>query len=206
MLSVDCHNGGWIIESEEKNVTDLFDITIGVIGAGWAGSHYISLLRNFYAEILLYDPYVTKEKAARMGACKVELEELLRRSDLVSIHAPSIPETDNMINAGTLKLMKKDAVLINTARGSIINEADLYEHMAKGNLKYACLDVFKPEPPAPDHPLRSLPNVIITPHIAGLSDNGRRRIGLHVANEIENFLNGKPMETEVTQEMLNKMA
>ncbi len=206
MLSEDCHNGGWIREPEKKNVTDLFDVTIGVIGSGWAGGHYIRLLSNFDVEVLLYDPYVSAEKASSMGACKVELQELLSRSDLVSIHAPSIPETNNMFNADTLKLMKENAVLVNTARGSIIDEDALYKHMAAGNLKYACLDVFKAEPPAADHPLRSLPNVIITPHIAGLSDNGRRRIGMHVANEIENFLSGKAMETEVTIEMLKRMA
>ena len=111
-----------------------------------------------------------------------------------------------MFNAETFKLMKKNAVLINTARGSIVDEKALYEHMAAGNLKYACLDVFDPEPLALDNPLRTLPNVILTPHLAGLKRNGQRRIGMHAAEEIERYINGEKMECEVTKDMLATMA
>ena len=111
-----------------------------------------------------------------------------------------------MINADTLKMMKKDAILINTARGAIIDEAALYEHMAAGNLKDACLDVYDPEPPAADNPLRSLKNVIMTSHIAGLVDNGLLRIGEHCADEITRFVQNEPLHCEVKQEMLAKMA
>lgn len=111
-----------------------------------------------------------------------------------------------MLNAHTLPLMKRDAVLINTARGSIIDEDALYQHMKAGNLKYACLDVTDPEPPAKDHPLRSLPNVILTPHLAGLVNNGKRRIGMHVLQEIQRFLAGEPMECEVTSDILDRLA
>jgi phosphoglycerate dehydrogenase-like enzyme len=179
---------------------------VGVIGAGWAGKHYIRLMNNFDVDILMYDPFISKEKAKEFGAEKAELEEVLKRSDILSIHAPSIPETYHMINKDTLKLMKKDAVLINTARGSIIDEKALYEHMVAGGLKYTCLDVTDPEPPAPDHPLRSLPNVIFTPHLAGLANNGGQKIGLHAAREVEKFLKGEKMDCEVTKEMLATMA
>ena len=135
-----------------------------------------------------------------------DLETVLRKSDIISIHAPSIPETNDMFNKDTLALMKKDAILINTARGSIINEADLYAHMKAGNLKYACIDVFNPEPPAVDNPLRTLPNVIMTPHLAGLAANGKLRIGMHAAEEIEKFLAGEKMDCEATRAMLATMA
>ena len=172
-----------------------------------AGSHYMELLQMFDVEILLNDPFISAEDAQkRFNAKKVELDELLRTADVVSIHAPSIPETYHMFNRDTLALMKKDAVLINTARGSIIDEEALYEHMKAGNLKYACLDVFDPEPPRADHPLRTLPNCIMTPHLAGLTHNGLLRIGSHCVSEIERYLNGQPLTTEVIQQQLSTMA
>jgi len=203
-LNTNIHNGGWA--EGRDNCRELYEMTIGVISCGWVGRHYIKLLQNFDVDVLLYDPYVSEEKCAEMGCRKADLETLLAASDIVSVHAPSIPATNHMLNAETLKLMKKDAILINTARGSIIDEKALYEHMLAGNLKYACLDVFDPEPPAVDNPLRTLPNVIITPHLAGLAMNGRRRIGMHAAEEIEKFLNGEKMDCEVTKDMLATMA
>lgn len=198
------HNGGW--NANRSNCKELYEITVGVISGGFVGRHFIKLMRNFGVEILLYDPFITEEQAAALGAKKADLKELLNQADIVSIHAPSIPATDNMFNAETLKWMKKDAVLINTARGSIIDEKALYEHMAAGNLKYACLDVFNPEPPAVDNPLRTLKNVIMTPHLAGLATNGQLRIGAHAVEEIHRFLNNERLECEVTEKMLATMA
>ena len=203
-LNDDIHNGGY--NENLKNVRELYELKFGVISAGFVGRHLIKLLGAFGVEVLLYDPYVIEEKAAELGARKAELEELLRESDIVSLHAPSIPATNHMINKDTLALMKKDAILINTSRGSVLDEAALYEHMAAGNLKYACLDVYDPEPLAEDNPLRSLKNVILTPHIAGLATNGRLRIGIHAAEEIGRFLKGEPMLCEVREEMLATMA
>ncbi|MBQ3231140.1 MAG: hydroxyacid dehydrogenase [Clostridia bacterium] len=198
------HNGGWA--EGKENIRELYDLTIGVIGAGWAGRHYIELMQAFDVDILLYDPFVSEEKAEAMGAKKASLEEVLKASDIISIHAPQIPETYHMFNAETLALMKKDAVLINTARGTIIDEKALYEHMKAGNLKYACLDVTDPEPPAEDNPLRTLKNCIMTPHLAGLANNGLKKIGQHVCEEIESFLADSSLSTEVTEEMLARMA
>lgn len=203
-VNEDIHNGGW--NDHRSSVKELYEITVGVISAGFVGRHFIKLMNNFGVEILVYDPYITEEKAAALGAKKAELKDLLNKSDIVSIHAPNIPATNNMFNAETLTWMKKDAVLINTARGAIIDEKALYEHMAAGNLKYACLDVFNPEPPAVDNPLRTLKNVILTPHLAGLATNGLLRIGAHAVEEIQRFLNGERLECEVTKDMLATMA
>ena len=203
-LNDNLHAGGWA--EGKENIKELYDLTIGVVGGGWAGRHYIELMKAFDVDILLYDPFVSEEKAAEMGVKKADFELLLKESDIVSIHAPSIPETYHMFNANTLALMKKDAVLINTARGSLIDEQALYEHMAAGNLKYACLDVFDPEPPAPDHKLRSLKNCIMTPHLAGQANNGLKKIGQHVCEEIERVLAGERPISEVTKEMLATMA
>ena len=196
------HNGGY----ERVGVKELYEITVGVISAGFVGRHYIKLLRNFGVNILLYDPFVSEERAADMGCTKATLEELLKNSDVVSIHAPSIPETNHMFNKDTLALMKKDAILINTSRGSVIDELALYEHMKAGNLKYACLDVYDPEPILPENPLRTLPNVIMTPHLAGLVTNGRLRIGAHTVEQIKKYLADEPLDCEVKEEMLKTMA
>lgn len=196
--------GGWA--EGKENIRELFDLTIGVVGFGWAGRHYAELMRNFLVDVVVYDPFISAEAIEAVGAKKVGFEELLGMSDIVSVHAPSIPETYHMFNERTLAMMKKDAVLINTARGTLIDEAALAAHMNNGNLKYACIDVTDPEPPAVDNPLRTIPNVIMTPHLAGLTQNGLRRIGHHVANEIELFLKGEKMIAEVTREMLSRMA
>ncbi|MBO4277346.1 MAG: hydroxyacid dehydrogenase [Clostridia bacterium] len=203
-LNDNLHAGGWA--EGKENIRELYDLTIGVVGGGWAGRHYIELLKAFDVEILLYDPFISAARARQMGAEKAELADLLKRSDIVSIHAPQIPETHHMFNAQTLALMKKDAVLINTARGTIIDEAALYDHMKAGNLKYACLDVYDPEPPAADNPLRTLKNCIMTPHLAGLANNGLKKIGQHVCEEAESFLSSGALSTEVTEDMLARMA
>lgn len=205
------HAGGWTKEAplkEYDGIREMFEIKIGVVGGGMAGSHYMKLLSMFDVEILLYDPFISAEQARdRFCAQKVSLEELLSQAEVISIHAPSIPETYHMFNADTLKLMRRDATLINTARGSIIDEEALYAHMKAGNLKYACLDVFDPyEPLLPENPLRTLPNCILSPHLAGLTHNGLLRIGAHCADEIERFAAGKPLTTEIRREQLTKSA
>ncbi|HNX13568.1 MAG TPA: hydroxyacid dehydrogenase [Oscillospiraceae bacterium] len=203
-LNSGIHGGGW--DEGRENVRELYTLTVGVLGSGWAGGHYIKLLQNFNVRVLCYDPYLSAEKAASLGCERATLEEVLKNSDVVSIHAPAIEATNHMINADTLKLMKKDAVLINTARGTIIDEKALYEHLLAGNLRYACLDVFDPEPPEADNPLRKLPNCILTPHLAGLVTNGLQRIGMHVTEEIGRFCRNEKMECEVLKKNLETMA
>lgn len=195
------HAGCWG-EGMEQTVVDLVDITIGVIGAGMTGKLLIDLLKMYEVDIVVYDPYVTEETCARMGVKKVGLEELLKVSDIVSLHASAIPETRHMINAETLKLMKKDAGFINTSRGMLVDEKALYEHMAAGNLRFACLDVTDPEPPAFDNPLRTLRNVIFLPHIAGVVNNGLARIGRHVIKELELYEAGQPAIHEITEDIM----
>lgn len=203
-LQRDTREGNW--GEHIGQVSEVFKKKIGVLGAGWAGRHYIKLMQNFSVEILLSDPYIPEEEADRMGVRLVGFPELLRESDVVSVHAPSLPETFHMFRRETLSMMKKEAVLINTARGSLIDEEDLYNHMKEGNLKYACLDVRAEEPPSRDDMLRTLPNVIMTPHIAGLTNNGLIRIGDFVVNQIRCFLDGRTCTGEVTRAMMDIMA
>lgn len=203
-LNADTASGLWQ-ENIKTTVTDFYDITVGVISGGYVGRHMVKLLKNFHVDVLLYDPILTKEQIAQIGAEKVELNELLSRSDVVSIHAPAILATENMLNKNNLCLLKDGAVLINTARGTIVNEADLIEELKTGRI-FACLDVTNPEPPAKDNELRGMKNVVLTPHIAGTSTNGLRRVALHVCEEIERLINGEKMRTEVNLDDLAKMA
>lgn len=202
-LSRDTREGEW--RKNWDRVKDIYEVTIGVVGAGKAGQHYIRLLRHFHVNIVVYDPTMTADQIHSMGAEKVELEQLMQMSDVVSIHAPSIPETDRMINKERLQLMKDDAILINTARGSIIDEEALSEELGKGRL-WACLDVTDPEPPAPDHPFRKLPNVILVPHIAGVVNNGLHRIADYTIEELKRFTLGQPLNGEVDFSRLNVIA
>lgn len=202
-LSSSTQKGGW---ADGKNkVRELYGLKVGVIGAGRAGRHYIRLLQNFQVEIYVYDPTLSADDPIHSVAKQCSLEELLSECDVASIHAPSIPATNHLLNADTLKLMKDDAILINTARGTIIDEAALVNELQKGRL-VACLDVTDPEPPAADHPFRHLPNVILTPHIAGAVNNGLGRIGEYVLNELEAYLRGEKLAGEVKADQLGQLA
>ncbi len=186
-------------------VKDFYDIKVGVISGGFVGRHMVKLLKNFHVDILMYDPILSQEQIQQIGAEKVELDELMAQCDVVTIHAPSIPATDNMINKSNLSLMKDGAVLINTSRGSVINEQDLIEELQKGRI-FACIDVTNPEPPAQDNVLRTLDNVVLTPHIAGTATNGLKRVALHVCEELERLLNGEKMRAEVNLDNLSNLA
>ncbi|MEK0314727.1 hydroxyacid dehydrogenase [Cohnella sp. 56] len=201
-LSRDTREGGW---GDGANVREVYDVTIGVVGAGRAGSHYIKLLRQFDVDIVLYDPFVSEAQAREMGARKAELDELLAQSDAISIHLPSLPETQHMFNRDRFARMKDDCVLINTARGSVIDEDALAEELRKGRF-FACLDVTEPEPPRADHPFRGLPNVVLTPHIAGAVNNGLQRIAQAVVLEAEAFMDGEPLGGEVRADQLHLLA
>src|SRR5690606_8161349 len=132
---------------EYAKIKDIHDVTIGIIGASKAGQHLIRLLQHFEVEVLVYDPVLGDAQIQALGAKRVSLEQLMSASDVISIHAPSIPATDKMINAERLGLMQDDAMLINTARGTNIDEQALIEELQTGRIR-ACLDVTEPEPPA----------------------------------------------------------
>jgi phosphoglycerate dehydrogenase-like enzyme len=202
-LSQNTRNGGW--DQGKAQIREMYELKIGVVGAGKAGRHYMRLLKQFDVEVLLYDPIISHQEARTLGAVKVELEELLKHSDVISIHAPSIPETDDMFNAKAFSHMKDDAILINTARGSVINEEDLIVELTKGRFT-ACIDVTEPEPPVLDHPFRKLDNVILIPHIAGAVNNGKHRLGQYSVDEVRRYLNREPMLGEVNLKSLHVIA
>jgi D-3-phosphoglycerate dehydrogenase len=173
------------VETERK--------TVGVIGVGNIGSRVARKWASaFSARVIGYDPYVEKlvcEKIER-------LEDLLRQSDLVTLHVPLTDETRHMIGTREIALMKKTAVLVNTCRGGVVDEDALYKAMKTGHLFGAGLDVWDVEPPPKDHPLLTLPNVVATPHVAGNTFETQERSALWVAQQAVDFLQGKPPKPE----------
>jgi phosphoglycerate dehydrogenase-like enzyme len=184
---------------------ELRDLSVGLIGASRVGREVIRLLRNYpRLRVLVYDPYLSREEASELGVISASLEEVCR-CDVVSLHGPSTPETRHMLNARTLALLPDHAVLINTSRGTLIDEAALVAEVRRRPL-YVHLDVTDPEPPSADSPLRREKNILITPHVAGAMSQGRRDMGRLAIEETIRFLRGEPLEHEVTREMLPTQA
>ncbi|OKK06000.1 hydroxyacid dehydrogenase [Streptomyces sp. CB03234] len=179
--------------------------TVGIVGASRIGRRVIELLRPFDVQVLLYDPYVTLGEAAALGAVPAGLDELCARADTVSIHAPQLPSTRHMIGAEQLALMPDGATLINTSRGSLVDEAALLRHLTTGRLN-AVLDVTDPELPPPDSPLYTLPNVLLTPHIAGSLGNELHRMADQALDELERYVKGAPFEDPVRPSQLSRSA
>ena len=199
-------DGGWRDSPtwHRWDARELHRSTVGLIGAGSVGRHVIDLLAPFDTTILIADPYLSHDEARRLGAEKVELDELMARGDVVSIHAPDNEQTRHMVGAEQLSRMSDGAVLINTARGSIIDEPALVDELARGRI-FAFLDVTDPEPPAPDSPLRRLDNVVVTPHIAGCIENCHR-MGELAVEEVRRYLAGQPAINEIRPDMLHRIA
>jgi phosphoglycerate dehydrogenase-like enzyme len=200
------YTAGGAKTSPRKGVSrELQDITVGIISASRVGREVIKLLNHYpRVQIRLFDPYVSAEQARAMGAEGASLEDVCR-CDVVSIHAPNIAATRHMLNARTLSLLPDHAVLINTARGALIDETALVAEVQRRPL-YVLLDVTDPEPPAADSPLRQQPNIILTPHIAGAMNQARRDMGRLAISETLRFLRGEPLQHEVTREMLPTQA
>ncbi|MBA7694117.1 Hydroxypyruvate reductase [subsurface metagenome] len=178
---------------EDYTGIELKDKKLGIIGLGRIGSETAHICKvAFNMDIIVYDPYVPKEKTDRLGYTKTEkLNDLLQESDYVIICVPLTKETINLITAKELSLMKAKAFLINNSRGGIIDEAALYDHLIKGKIAGAALDVFAHEPPPSDYPLLSLDNFIATPHIGGMTTESMRRMATTLAEDILRVFRGE---------------
>ncbi|MFF3204450.1 hydroxyacid dehydrogenase [Streptomyces sp. NPDC002962] len=178
---------------------------IGVIGASRVGRRLLELLRPYDFEILLHDPFVDAAEATELGAQLLPLEDLLRHSDIVSLHAPDIAETHHMLDRARLALIRDGCVLINTSRGALVDHRALTDELVSGRL-HAILDVTEPEPLPADSPLYRLPNVFLTPHIAGSLGNELERLGRIVVEEMERLADGLPLAHEVRRADLARVA
>ena len=178
---------------DELRGVDLAGKVLGLVGLGRIGSRVARLARlALEMEVLGCDPHLAPERFPE-GVRPVGLEELLRRSDFVSLHLPSTPQTQGLLGGRELGWMKPGAFLINTARGELVREAELAEALRAGRIAGAALDVFAEEPPPAGHPLLSLPNVVATPHSAALTRECALRMALHAAQGIDEVLSGRPV-------------
>ena len=180
--------------------------TIGVIGASAIGRRVVKLLAPLDVTLLLYDPYCAPAEAADLGVMLVGLHDLLRRSDVVTLHAPLTPETIGMLGGAEFAEMKDGALFVNTARGRLIDHDALLRELQTGRIN-ALLDVTDPtEPLPPDSPFYMLENCIVLPHMAGISVQARQRQGRMIVEETLRYFAGETLRYQVTRERWDTMA
>lgn len=161
--------GQWRSALELQKMSALQSLTVGVVGFGRIGREVVQRLRAFHATVLAHDPAAAARDMTAVGAEAVSFEELLRASDVISLHCPSTPQTRHLIHRGTLARMKRGVILINVARGTVVQQSDVLAALQSGQVAAAGLDVTDPEPIPDDHPLLRMENVIITNHVASCS-------------------------------------
>ena len=180
--------------------------TVGLLSLGMIGRLVLEKLQNFDLRIVAFDPFVTSGQGKELGAEILSLSEVFRQADVVSCHVPWLKETEKMLRREHFELMKPGATFINTGRGAIVDEAEMIEVLKVRPDLFAVLDVTWPEPPVSDSPLYSLPNVVLTPHIAGSMGMECRRMGRYMVDELKRHLSGQAFKYEVNREMAEKLA
>jgi D-3-phosphoglycerate dehydrogenase len=177
--------GKW--EKKKFMGVELFNKTLGVVGIGNIGSQVAKRMQAFGMNVIAYDPFLSEDTANTMGVEKVDIKELFKRSDFITIHTPLTPETKYLINKKSIRIMKDGVRIINCARGGIINETDLYDAIVSGKVAGAALDVFEKEPPE-NNPLLSLDNFICTPHLGASTKEAQENVAVAVAEQIVDYL------------------
>lgn len=186
-------DGKWGLASSLEQMRTLADQTVGIVGFGRIGREVAHRLKAFKSRILVHDAFVPKDVIQSFGAESVSLESLLASSDIVSLHCPSTPQTKRLLNAKSLSLMKRGALVINLARGDLIETQSLIDALESGYLGGAALDVCDPEPIPIDSPLRRLPNVITASHIASTSPKAVRKLRETAASIAASAIRGEPL-------------
>jgi D-3-phosphoglycerate dehydrogenase / 2-oxoglutarate reductase len=164
--------------------TELFGKTLGLVGAGRIGGEVARRARAFGMGVIIHDPFLTEERALALQAQRVALDELLRTADVVSIHVPLTESTTGLIGEPELRLMKPGAYLVNAARGGVLDEAALYRVLKDGHLAGAALDVYEREPVPQDHPLRTLENVVLTPHLGAATAEAQQNVAVEIGEAV----------------------
>ena len=201
---------GWRLMRELREVRPLLDrntamgcfgSTVGLISLGIIARTLVKLLRSFDLQVLAFDPYVSEEQASDLGVRLVSLDEIFDRSDVVSLHTPLLAETIGMVGGSHFSRMKQGGTFINTARGGVVRETEMLEVLKKRPDLQAVLDVTQHEPTDPQSPLFGLPNVVLTPHLAGSVGNECRRMGQYMVEELERFVQNKPLKWAITPDL-----
>lgn len=191
-----CHavrEGRWGLATPLEQMRTLRDLTVGLVGFGRIGREVAARLQPFHCRVLVHDPAVTDAAVQKSGCHSARMDQLFAESDLISLHCPSMPQTRGMINRDSLSAMKQGAILINVARGDLIDSDALCEALLKKHLSAAALDVFTPEPIPSDHPMLQMENVIFASHIASCSVRAVRTLRETAATIAAMALRGEPL-------------
>jgi D-3-phosphoglycerate dehydrogenase len=180
------HQGQWL--KNKYMGVEVTGKTLGIIGCGNIGSIVADRAQGLRMHVVVYDPFLTIERERELGVQKVSLEELLAKSDFITLHTPMTEQTRNILNKDTLAKAKKGVRIINAARGGLVNEAALKEALESGQVAAAALDVFEKEP-ASEHPLFGMEQVIATPHLGASTHEAQENVALQVAEQMSAYLN-----------------
>jgi D-3-phosphoglycerate dehydrogenase / 2-oxoglutarate reductase len=183
--SASTHAGKW--EKSKFMGVELFNKTLGVIGAGNIGGIVCNRAIGLHMKVVAYDPFLSEERAKTMGVTKVELDELLARAEFITLHVPLTDKTRNILSRDNLLKTKKGVRIINCARGGLIDEAALADLLTSGHIAGAALDVFEVEP-ATESPLFNMPNVVVTPHLGASTTEAQENVALQVAEQMSDYL------------------
>jgi len=194
------------IKKDFDQVPGTYGSTVGLVSLGMIGRRVCELLKPFDLKVIAYDPFVSEEAARSLNVELCGLEELFRRADVVSLHTPWLEETVGMIKGEHFASMKPWASFLNTSRGAVVREEEMLDVLAERPDLFAVLDVTYPEPPAETSRIYSLPNVIVTPHIAGSINAECGRMGSYMLEELRRYLAGEPLKWQITREKAAIMA
>ena len=176
--------------------TEMFEKTLGIVGFGKIGQLVAHRMKAFGMNVIAYDPYLNAEKVSTLGVKLVELDELLKNSDFITIHLPKTKETVNLIGEEALSKVKPSVHIVNAARGGVLDEAALYKAITEGRVAGAGIDVYATEP-CTDSPLFSLDQVVATPHLGASTEEAQERAGIDVAHSVRKALAGEPVPDAV---------
>ncbi|WP_075982171.1 phosphoglycerate dehydrogenase [Bacillus massilinigeriensis] len=183
--------------------TELYGKTLGIVGLGRIGSEIAKRAKVFGMDVIVFDPFLTKERAATLGVKSCTLDELLPQADIITVHTPLTPQTKGLINDEAIKKTKKGVYLLNCARGGIIDEQALASAIGSGHVAGAALDVFVTEPPG-EHPLFKFDNVIFTPHLGASTKEAQLNVATQVAKEVRMFFEDKPVSNSINLPAMSK--
>ena len=194
------------VQAVFKKCNGNYGETVGIIGAGMIGRAVIQMLKQYNLKVIVFDPFLSDEKADELGVEKCELTELFERAFVISNHLANNAQTQGMLCYDHFRRMRENAVFINTGRGAQVVEDDLVRALMERPDLTALLDVTYPEPPVEGHPFYTLPNCLLTPHIAGSAGDEVARMGKYMLDECQTYLAGEPCKYEVSLKMLETMA
>ncbi|MDF0643238.1 MAG: phosphoglycerate dehydrogenase [Nitrospira sp.] len=178
-------SGKW--EKDKFIGVELYNKVLGIVGVGQIGSHLTKLAHGIGMRVIAYDPFLASDRAERMGVEMVDLLDLFRRADIISVHTPLTPETKGIINAQTISMMKPGVMIVNCARGGIVHEGDLFEALKNKRVAAAAFDVFEEEPVKAENSLLTLENFICTPHIGAQTTEAQENVAVGIAEQIADY-------------------